>query len=148
MTGAHDTQWSDLTTEDFFSFGKNLALSYQNKEKHRFSKRMWPLGQKAHMTTEETVALVELVNSIQNDTTDTSHTRNTGKGKAAKPIAETMEQKPGEEATDVPLQTGIAREGEGGDIEPPGQQEQQTNNEDSALNDIPEWLLEENIRLN
>ena len=27
-------------------FGKNLALSYQNKEKHRFSKRMWPFGQK------------------------------------------------------------------------------------------------------
>ena len=31
--------------QDFF-FGKNLALSYQNKEKHRFSKRMWPFGQK------------------------------------------------------------------------------------------------------
>ena len=111
VTGAHDTQWSDLTTE-------------------------------------ETVALVELVNSIQNDTTDTSHTRNTGQRKAAKPMAERMEQKPGEEATDVPLQTGIAREGEGGDIAPQGQREQQANNEDSALNDIPEWLLEENIRLN
>jgi hypothetical protein len=55
--------------------------------------------------------LVELVNSIQNDTTDTSHTRNTGQGKAAKPMAERMEQKPGEEATDALLQTGIAREG-------------------------------------
>ena len=76
MTGAHDTQWSDLTTE-------------------------------------ESVALVEIVNSIQSDMTDTSHTRNTGKGKAAKPIAERMEPKPGEEATEVPLQTGIAREGEG-----------------------------------
>ena len=51
MTGAHDTQWSDLPTE-------------------------------------ESVALVEIVNSIQSDMTDTSHTRNTGKGKAAKPIAE------------------------------------------------------------
>ena len=27
-------------------FGKYLALSYQNKEKHTFSKRMWPFGQK------------------------------------------------------------------------------------------------------
>ena len=110
VTGAHDTQWSDLTTE-------------------------------------VTVALVELVNSIQNGTTDTSHTRNTGKCKGAKPIAERMEQKPGEEATDVPLQTGIAQEEVGGDIAPQGQREQQANNEDSALNDIPEWLLEENIRL-
>ena len=101
MTGAHDTQWIDLTTE-------------------------------------ETVALVELVNSIQNDTTNTSHTRNTGKGKAAKPIAERMEQKPGEEATDVSLRTGITRVGEGGAIAPQGQREQQANNEDSALNDIPE----------
>ena len=93
MTGAHDTQWSDLTTE-------------------------------------ETVVLVELVNSIQNRTTDTSHIRNTGKSKAAQPIAERMEQKPGEEATDVPLQTGIAREGEGGDIAPQGQRAQQANHED------------------
>ena len=62
VTGAHDTQWSDLTTK-------------------------------------ETVALVELVNSIQNDTTDTSHTRNTGQGKAATPMAERIEQKPGEEAS-------------------------------------------------
>ena len=53
MTGAHDTQWTDLTTK-------------------------------------ETIALVELVNSIQNGTTDTSHTRNTVKGKAAKPMAERM----------------------------------------------------------
>ena len=36
----------------------------------------------------------------------------------------------------------------GGDIAPQGQRKQQANNEDSALNDIPEWLLEENIRLN
>ena len=43
--------------------------------------------------------------------TDTSLTRNTGKGKAAKPIAERMEPKPGEEAMDIPPQTGIAREG-------------------------------------
>ena len=105
MTGAHDTQWSDLTTE-------------------------------------ETVALVELGNSIQSDTTDTSHTRNTRQSKAAKPMAESMEQKPGEEATDAPLQTGIAREGEGGDIAAQGQREQQANNDDSALNDNPEWLLE------
>ena len=33
-------------------FGKNLALSYQNKEKHRFSKRMWPFGQKTHTHTQ------------------------------------------------------------------------------------------------
>ena len=38
--------------------------------------------------------------------------------------------------------------GGGGDIAPQGQREQQANNEDSALNDIPEWILEENIRLN
>ena len=38
--------------------------------------------------------------------------------------------------------------GEGGDIAPQGQRAQQANHEDSALNDIPEWLLEENIRLN
>jgi hypothetical protein len=35
-----------------FFFGKNLALSYQNKEKHRFSKRMWPFGQKTHTHTQ------------------------------------------------------------------------------------------------
>ena len=29
-----------------------------------------------------------------------------------------------------------------------GQREQQANNEDSALSDISEWLLVENIRLN
>ena len=63
-------------------------------------------------------------------------------------MAEKIGQKPGEEAIDVPLQTGIAREGEGEDIAPQGQRGQQANNEDSALNDIPEWLLEENIRLN
>ena len=69
--------------------------------------------------------MVETVNSIQNDMTDTSHNRNTGKGKAAKPIAERMEPKTGEEATDVPLKTGIAQEGEGGDIASQGQREQQ-----------------------
>ena len=111
MTGAHDTQWTDLTTE-------------------------------------ETIALVELVNSIQNGTTDISHTMNTGEGKADKPLAERMEQKAGEEAPDVSLRTGTTRVGEGGDIAPQGQREQQANTEDSALNDIPEWLLEENIRLN
>ena len=41
--------WADLLTPQgtlTTEFGKNLALSYQNKEKHRFSKRMWPFGQK------------------------------------------------------------------------------------------------------
>ena len=103
MTGAHNTQWSDV-----------------NKK--------------------ETVALVEIVNSIQSDMTDTSHTRNTGKGKAAKPIAERMEPKPGEETTDGRSAADRHRtRGEGGDIAPQGQREQQANNEDSALNDIPEW---------
>ena len=111
MTGAHDTQRTDLTTE-------------------------------------ETVALVELVNSIQNGTTDTSHTMHTGEDKADKPLAERMKQKAGEEATDVLLRTGITREGEGGDIASQGQRGQQAKTEDSVLNDIPEWLLEENIRLN
>ena len=74
MTGARDTQWTDLITE-------------------------------------ETVALVELVNSIQNGTTDTSHTMNTGEGKADKPLAERMKQKGGEEATDVSLRTGTTRVG-------------------------------------
>ena len=78
MTGAHDTQWSDLTTE-------------------------------------ETVALVELVNSIQSDMTGTSHTINTGEGKADKPLAERMEQKAGEEGTDIPLRAGTTRVGEGRD---------------------------------
>ena len=99
VTEAHDTQWSDLTTE-------------------------------------ETVAFVELVNSIQNGTTDTRHIMNTGEGKA------------GEEATDVSLRTGITRVGESRDIATQGQRKQQAKNEDSALNDIPEWILEENIRLN
>ena len=83
------------------------------------------------------VASVELVNSTHNGMTYTSHTMSTGVGKADKPLAERMEQKPGEEATDVPLQTGIAREGKGGDIAPQGQREQQAKTEDSALNDIP-----------
>ena len=111
MTGAHDTQWTDLTTE-------------------------------------ETVALVELVNSIQNGTTDTSHTMNTGEGKAYKLLAERMEQRAGEEATDVSLRTGTTRVGEGGDIAPQEQPEQQAKTEDSALNDNPEWILEENTHLN
>ena len=58
-----------------------------------------------------------------------------------------MEQKAGEEGTDIPLRAGTTRVGEGRDTSPEGQREQQANNEDSALNDIPEWLLEENIRL-
>ena len=72
----------------------------------------------------------------------------TGEGKADKPLAERMEQKAEEEATDVSLRTGITQAGEGGDIAPQGQREQQAKTEDSALNDIPEWILEENIRLN
>ena len=59
-----------------------------------------------------------------------------------------MEQKAGEEATDVSLRTGTTRVGEGGDIAPQGQREQQAKTEDSGLNDIPEWILEDNIRLN
>ena len=62
MTGAHDTQWTDLTTE-------------------------------------ETVASVELVNSTQTGTTYTSHPMSTGVGKADKPLAERIEQK-GQERKD------------------------------------------------
>ena len=38
--------------------------------------------------------------------------------------------------------------GEGGDIAPQGRREQQAKTEDSDLNDIPEWILEDNIHLN
>ena len=78
MTGAHDTQRTDLTTE-------------------------------------ETVASVELVNSTQNGTTS-SHTMSTGEGKADKPLAERMERKAGEEGTDVPLRAGTTRVGVDRDI--------------------------------
>ena len=30
-----------------YFFGKNLALSYQNNRKNKFSKRMWPYDRKA-----------------------------------------------------------------------------------------------------
>ena len=41
-------------------FWKNLALSYQNKEKHRFSKRMWPSGKKKKHTHTSKVSSVIL----------------------------------------------------------------------------------------
>ena len=62
--------------------------------------------QRTDLTTEETVASVELVNSTQNGTTYTSHTMSTGVGKADKPLAERMEQKAGEEGTDISLRAG------------------------------------------
>ena len=46
----HEGIW--ILTHKHQHFGKNLALSYQNKEKHRFSKRMWPFGQKTHTHTQ------------------------------------------------------------------------------------------------
>ena len=73
---------------------------------------------------------------------------NTGEGKADKPLAERMEQKAGEEGTDISLRPGTTRAGDGRDTSPQGQREQQADTEDSALSDIPEWILEENIRLN
>ena len=90
---------------------------------------------------EETVASVELVNSTQNGTTYTSHTMSTGVGKADKPLAETMEQKGGEEGTDIPLRAGTTRVGESRDTSPQGQRKQQTETKDSTLSDIPEWIL-------
>ena len=94
------------------------------------------------------MASVELVNSTQNGMTYTSHTMSTGVGKADKPLAEKMEQKAGEEGTDIPLRAGTTRVGEGRDTSPEGQREQQAETEDSALCDIPEWILEDNICLN
>ena len=104
--------------------------------------------QRTDLTTEETVASVELVNSTQNGTTYTSHTMSTGESKADKPLAERTEQKAGEEETDVPLRAGTTRSGEGRDTSPQGQREHQAETEDSALSDIPEWILEDNIHLN
>ena len=48
--------------------------------------------QRTDLTTEATVASVELVNSTQNGINYTSHTMSTRVGKADKPLAERMEQ--------------------------------------------------------
>ena len=55
--------------------------------------------QRTDLTTEETVASVELVHSTQTGMTYTSHTMSTGVGKADKPLAEKMKLKAGEERT-------------------------------------------------
>ena len=51
MVSLHSVLKNSYKSKPAGNFRKNLALSYQNKEKHRFSKRMWPFGQNTHTHT-------------------------------------------------------------------------------------------------